>query len=66
MAATLMVWAGAAEEAADEAPLLEAAVELDELPPQAAMPAAAAAAPTILIKLRREMRFIVQSSHKVG
>ena len=68
MAATLMVSAGAAEEAAEEAPLeaVEAAVELEELPPQAARPTAAAPAPTIFIKLRREMRFIVLSSNNVG
>ena len=66
MAATLMVWAGAADEAAEDAPLpaVEAAVELEE-PPQAARPMAAAPAPTILIKLRREMRFIVLSSNNV-
>ena len=58
---------GAADEAAEDAPLpaVEAAVELEELPPQAARPMAAAPAPTILIKLRREMRFIVLSSNNV-
>src|SRR5699024_814994 len=67
MAATLMVSAGAAEEAAEDAPPapVEAAVELEELPPQAAKPTAAAPAPTILIKLRREMRFIVLSSNSI-
>lgn len=34
----------------------------DSLPPQAARPRAAAPAPTIFIKLRREMRFIGKSS----
>src|SRR5699024_6467672 len=67
ISATLMVSAGAAEEAAEDAPPapVEAAVELEELPPQAARPTAAAPAPTILIKLRREMRFIVLSSNSI-